>query len=60
METVLDKNITFSSMSKRILALALPMAGTQLINVASSFLCMAMLAHLGHEVLAASALIFVT
>lgn len=42
----------------RILALALPMAGTQLITVVASFICMAMLAALGHEVLAASALIF--
>lgn len=46
--------------SKNIFALALPMAGTQLINVASGFLCMAMLAALGHEILAASALIFST
>src|SRR5437763_1852226 len=36
------------------------MTGSQLLNVASSFLCMAMLAALGHEVLAASALIFTT
>jgi len=46
--------------SKRIFSLAIPMAGTQLINVASSFLCMTMLAQLGHEVLAASALIYST
>lgn len=46
--------------SKRIFSLALPMAGTQLINVASSFLCMTMLAQLGHQVLAASALIYST
>lgn len=45
---------------KRIFSLALPMTGTQLINVASSFLCMTMLAHLGHQVLAASALIYST
>jgi MATE family multidrug resistance protein len=36
------------------------MAGSQFINVASGFLCMAMLAALGHQVLAASALIFST
>lgn len=46
--------------NKKILTLALPMAGSQLINVASGFLCMTMLATLGHEVLAASALIFST
>lgn len=51
---------TFQQISKRIVRLALPMAGTQLITVASSFLCMAMLATLGHQVLAASALIFAT
>ena len=45
---------------KKILALALPMAGTQFINVGSGFLCMTMLAHLGPHVLAASALIFST
>ena len=44
--------------AKKIFTLALPMAGSQLINVASGFLCMAMLAALGHDVLAASALIF--
>lgn len=46
--------------SKRIFSLGLPMAGTQFINVASSFLCMTMLAQLGHQVLAASALIYST
>jgi MATE family multidrug resistance protein len=45
---------------KTILTLALPMAGTQLITMASGFLCMTMLAHLGNDVLAASALIFST
>lgn len=45
---------------KRLIALALPMAGTQFVNVASGFFCMAMLASLGHQVLAASALIFST
>lgn len=46
--------------SKKIVGLALPMAASQFINVASIFLCMAMLASLGHEVLAASALISAT
>ena len=41
--------------SKKIASLALPMAGSQLLNVASGFLCMALLAVLGHQVLAASA-----
>jgi multidrug resistance protein, MATE family len=43
---------------KKIISLALPMAGVQLITVSSGFLCMLMLSKLGHEVLAASALIF--
>lgn len=46
--------------SQKIFTLALPMTGSQLINVASGFLCMAMLAALGTDVLAASALIFTT
>jgi multidrug resistance protein, MATE family len=46
--------------SKRIFSLALPMAGSQFLNVGSGFLCMGMLAHLGHQVLAASALISAT
>lgn len=46
--------------SKRIFTLAMPMAGSQFINVASGFFCMTMLAALGHEVLAASALIYST
>lgn len=50
----------FFGIIKKIFALALPMAGTQLINVASGFFCMAMIAHLGQQVLAASALIFST
>jgi MATE family multidrug resistance protein len=53
-------NVSFAEICKKIASLALPMAGSQLLNVASSFLCMAMLAQLGHEVLAASALIFTT
>lgn len=60
MENVIDKNISIFEASNRIFALALPMAGSQFINVASGFLCMAMLAALGNEVLAASALIFTT
>lgn len=46
--------------TKKLFALAVPMAGSQFINVASGFLCMAMLARLGPEILAASALIFTT
>lgn len=53
-------NNHFFSTLKNIFALALPMAMSQLIIVASDFLCMAMLAALGHDVLAASALIFST
>src|SRR3990167_2869525 len=60
MENVMNKNISMLEASKRIFSLALPMAGSQLVNVASGFLCMAMLAALGHGVLAASALIFLT
>lgn len=47
-----------NSINKKIIQLSLPMAGTQLITVGSGFLCMTMLAKLGHDVLAASALIF--
>ncbi len=43
--------------TRRVIQLSLPMAITQLITVGSGFLCMTMLAELGHEVLAASALI---
>ena len=60
MANVTNKNISIFEASKRIFSLALPMAGSQFINVASGFLCMAMLAALGHGVLAASALIFST
>ena len=55
---IVQKNISFKQMSKRIFSLALPMTGSSLISVASSFLCMAMVAQLGTEVLAASALMF--
>ncbi len=51
---------TISSIAKRILKLALPMSSQQLITSGSGFLCMAMLAQLGHKVLAASSLIFAT
>lgn len=51
---------SFANASRDIISLALPIAGSQLMNVASGFICMAMLAALGHEVLAASALIFAT
>lgn len=60
MKNRVDKNISLFEAGKRIFSLALPMTGSQFINVASGFLCMAMLAALGHEVLAASALIFST
>ena len=46
--------------TKKIVPLALTMAGTQFITVASGFLCMIMLSRLGHEVLAASALMIST
>jgi MATE family multidrug resistance protein len=44
--------------SKKVIQLSLPMAITQLNTMGSGFLCMTMLATLGHDVLAASALIF--
>ncbi|MDO8955064.1 MAG: MATE family efflux transporter [Gammaproteobacteria bacterium] len=47
----------FSELSARIMALALPMTTVQFISASSTFFCMMMLAHLGHQVLAASALI---
>jgi MATE family multidrug resistance protein len=51
---------SLSEACKRLFALAVPMASTQLISVASSFLCMTMVAKLGTDVLAASALMFST
>ncbi len=54
------KPVSLVQINKKILYLALPMAATQFVSVASGFLCMMMLARLGHEVLAASALIFST
>ena len=56
----MHKNKSILDISKKIFSLALPMTGSQLINVASGFLCMTMLAQLGPKVLAASALIFTT
>jgi MATE family multidrug resistance protein len=53
-------NNDFFSVAKRLYKLALPMASIQLITIASSFICMVMLSKLGHQVLAASALIFST
>jgi MATE family multidrug resistance protein len=41
----------FREAIKKIFSLGLPMAGTQLIHVSSGFLCMTMLAKLGHDVL---------
>ncbi len=49
---------TNNSAAKKLFALALPMAFIQTITIASGFLCMVMLSKLGHQVLAASALIF--
>lgn len=60
MTNTINSNVGLFETSKKIFALALPMAGSQFVNVGSGFLCMAMLAALGHEVLAASALIFST
>ncbi|CAN5326808.1 MATE family efflux transporter [soil metagenome] len=54
------KTVSFQHISKRIASLSLPMALSQLINFASAFLCTAMLAQLGQEVLAASALMIST
>ncbi len=48
--------ISLKQANKKILPLALIMAGTQLVSVAGGFLSMIMLATLGREVLAASAL----
>lgn len=54
------KRLTTRQISAKILSLAVPMTAIQLITVASGFLCMVMLARLGHDVLAASALIYST
>jgi MATE family multidrug resistance protein len=57
---MLSRNIGNWDACRRLFALALPMTGSQLINVASGFFCVVMLAQLGPEVLAASALVFST
>src|SRR3990167_1672491 len=51
---------SFSQMAKKLFTLALPIASVQFVTMGSSFLCMVMLAKLGHTVLAASALFFTT
>jgi MATE family multidrug resistance protein len=48
---------TTKSITKRILKIAFPMAGARVINMISIFLGMIMIARLGHNILAASALI---
>lgn len=48
----------FDQTYRQLLRLALPMTLTQFISIASGFICMAMVGHLGHAVLAACALIF--
>ncbi len=58
--STLDKPVGFWQIVKRLFALALPMSGSQFISTGSNFICMGMLAQLGHQVLAASALIFTT
>lgn len=58
MNTTTKPILSFKQISKELFSLSMPMAMTQLITVASGFLCMAMLSGLGKDVLAASALIF--
>lgn len=58
--TIAYQRTDFFESAKRILTLALPMGGSQLINVGSGFLTMTMLAQLGPNILAASALIYST
>lgn len=48
---------TTKQITKRILKIAFPMAGARFINMASVFIGMIMIARLGHDVLAAGALI---
>jgi MATE family multidrug resistance protein len=48
----------FRFVAKKLFALAWPMASIQFISIAGMFLTMMMLSKLGHQVLAASALIF--
>lgn len=59
-ETPVAHQNNLKKMAKRLFSLALPMATVQFITVASGFLGMAMLAQLGHTVLAASGLFFST
>lgn len=59
MNTTLEHS-SIKTATKKIIPLALTMAGTQLLTVSGGFLCMIMLSHLGHEVLAASALMIST
>lgn len=54
------ESLTLNQATKKIVPLALTMAGTQFLTVASGFLCMIMLSRLGHQVLAASALMIST
>lgn len=56
----MTEHLTLNRATKKIVPLAFTMAGTQLITVASGFLCMIMLSRLGHQVLAASALMIST
>lgn len=58
MSRLMSDQANFLVVSKKLFSLAIPMAMTQLIAVGSSFLCMVIIAKLGREVLAASALIF--
>lgn len=58
MTTEFNHQSNFIELSKRLFSVALPMAVTQLITMGSGFLCMVMMAKLGRDVLAASALIF--
>lgn len=60
MHTQPDHSLKSSGMSKKVLSLALPMGAIQFIMVASTFISMVMLSRLGHDVLAASALIYST
>jgi MATE family multidrug resistance protein len=53
-------NNHFKSVAKKLFTLAWPMASIQFITIAGMFLTMMMLSKLGHQVLAASALIFST
>lgn len=55
-----NSSISFKAIVHKILPLALPMTVIQLVTFGSGFLCMMMMSRLGHQVLAASALIFST